>query len=632
MPKIYISFFVFAATLFTQYLGISPVDARWATYEDAPAEIEISSDIIIDKNGKSEEIVEKQIKIINETGRDIFGVQRIHFNENIEQVEIIEAKAIIQGKAQTVPKEMIETKPLASDIKGFDQLFQILISYPHVGVGTQIYLKYKITIFKQPLPNYFSLKYYYGGDAYWKRAQFKVRSKLPFHALANDPDRKLEIKEGKEGQYQTLEIIAKKPAYGDLINESGNNQVPDHLKTWVHLSTYEKFEDLSKALSKDYEEVIHQDLPPLHESIKNSAATISSPVEQINKVTSLLSEKIRYMGDWRTIKGKLAPRSLNTVAESGVGDCKDFAACTASILNALGYKAQVALVMRGTIYLPPERTLPSLLYFNHAIVKATAKDGKVFWIDPTNFASMADGIFPDISNRPALVLDAKTPSYEKVPGIDYKHSKIDIKNTLGIKDKRTLSDEGSIKLSGEQAQEPAGAGLCHSLQSIEEAIVRQLSGETSPSKKKVTLPPLDSRIVKDLEFSYAYEQENDLLLTNAGPGILLKFSWAQAFMDTSDCQKGTTFIGLPLTLTRKTTIQDVDERNMKDLACDLDSPWVKAKRECRPVEGGIEINEQISLLKSFVTAEEASSTQYKNLKKSIKKYFNKLAIIVAKKD
>src|SRR4051812_6239983 len=58
----------------------SLAQARWATLKDAPAEIEFStSDIIVDKDGKTEEVIEKQIKILNETGRNLFGVERIHF-------------------------------------------------------------------------------------------------------------------------------------------------------------------------------------------------------------------------------------------------------------------------------------------------------------------------------------------------------------------------------------------------------------------------------------------------------------------------------------------------------------------------------------------------------------------------
>jgi len=629
MRTLYLFSIIFSLILSS--LFSSPTVARWATYEDAPAEVEFStSDIVVDQEGKLEEIVEKQIKILNETGRNIFSVERIHFNENIERIEIIEAKTIVGSKEYAVPKEMIEIKPLASEISGFDQLSQIFISYPHVGIGTKLYLKYKAKTLKQPLPNYFALKYSYGQGAYWKKATLKLKSELPFHMIVNDPQERLAIKRCKEGKYYKLDVTSKKPAYDDLMNEPNINQIPNNQKTWVSISTFDRYEDFSKAVAKDYESVLTQELPPLQENIKKTAANITNPVDQINKVTSLLSEKIRYMGDWRTIEGKLSPRSLKAVADSGVGDCKDYSTSTAAILRALGYKANVTTVMRGISYLPPEKSLPSFSMFNHAIVKVTAPDGKVFWIDPTNFASMADGIFPDISERPALVLDQKDPSYEKIPSIDYQHSKMDIKGAIEIKENDILRTEGELKLIGESAQEFTGAALSHSLQVIEEATILNLCGESSPLQKKVVLPSLDSRIVKDLAISYSYEQENHLLLTNMGFGILFNFSWANNFIDTSTNQEGTTFVGLPITLQRTFTIKNVDADQAKALAYAFTSPWVEAKRECHLSDRGVEMVENIAILKSFVTAEEVKSKQFQELKKTIKKYCSKIALIVSK--
>jgi transglutaminase-like putative cysteine protease len=609
----------------------SSAQARWATYEDAHAEIEFStSDVTVDKDGKIEEIVEKQIKILDETGRNLFGVERIHFNESIEKIDIIEAKTIVDGKEHPVPKEMIETKPLASEISGFDQLFQIFISYPHVGVGTKLYLKYKVQILKQPLPNYFALKYFYGQGAYWKKFAIKLKSELPFHMMVNDPKERLVIKQCKEGKYYKLDITSHKPAYDEIMNEAPTNQVPNNLKTWVSISTFDSYEDFSKATAKDYEEVLNQELPPLQESIKKAAASLSNPVDQINKVTSLLSEKIRYMGDWRTTEGRFSPRSLKAVAESGVGDCKDYSASTAAILNSLGYKARIAMVMRGIHYISPQKSLPGFSMFNHAIVKVIAKDGKVFWSDPTNFVSMADGIFPDISERPALVLDTKDPSYETIPSINHQHSKMDIKGNMEVKENDILKTEGELKLTGESAQDFTGAALSHSLQAIEEGTILNLSGEACPLKKKVILPPLDSRIVKDIVISYSYEQENHLLLTNMGSGILFNFFWANNFIDTSMTQEGTTFLGLPVTLHKTITIKNVDAEQAKTVAYEFKSPWVEAKRECSLSDRGIEMIETITILKSFITAEEVKSKQFQELRQTIKKYCSKIALIISR--
>jgi hypothetical protein len=199
-----------------------------------------------------------------------------------------------------------------------------------------------------------------------------------------------------------------------------------------------------------------------------------------------------------------------------------------------------------------------------------------------------------------------------------------------IKENDVLSRTGSIKLMGEEAQPPTGAGLGHSLQSIEESIIKEVSGEASPAKKKVSLPPLNSRIVKDLTIGYSYEQENSLLLTNVGSGVLLNFTWSAPFIDTSDDQEGTTFVGLPTTLDKKTIIKNVDAERAKSLAYNFKSPWVEARRDCRVVDQGIEIHDHICILKSFITADEVKSAKFKELRGIIKKYCNRLAIIITK--
>lgn len=619
--------------LILPYFSTIPSHARWATYEDASAEIEfLNSDIVVDKDGKTIETVEKQIKILKESGRNSFGVERIHFNENIEKIDIIEAKTIIDGKEFIVPKNMIEIKPLASEINAFDQLFQIFISYPHINVGSRIYLKYKNTITKQPLRKYFAVKFYYGSGTYWKEARFTVKSELPFKMIINDPHDELVVKEYKEGPYYNLRVTSKKPTYRELTNESTSTQIPESLKTWVELSTFDSFEKFATALSKDYEDVLQQKLPPLQESIRQEAAKVTHPVDQINTVTSLLADKIRYMGDWRTIEGRLSPRSLKTVAESGVGDCKDFSASTCAILNVLGYKAKVAIVFRGLAYLTPEKSLPSFLNTNHAIVKAIDKSGKIYWIDPTNFTSMADGIYPDIAERPALVLDSKNSSYEQIPPIDANHSKIISEDIIEIKDGDILSDTGFMEFFGEQAIDSTGAGLIFSLQSIEEALVKELTGETTPIKKKISIPPLNSRFVKNFKIDYAFEQDHSLLLTNEGLGFLLKASWAHMFLDTSPSQIGTLFVSSPLTLIKKAFIKNMKAKQVEVLNFQFKSPWLEAKREFRVNSDGIELKEQVSILKSFITADDIKSKQYKDLKDFLKKYCRRSAMIMTKID
>src|SRR5581483_6589222 len=103
--------------------------------------------------------------------------------------------------------------------------------------------------------------------------------------------------------------------------------------------------------------------------------------------------------DWKTVDGQYVPHDLSHIAELKLGDCKDFSAATAAILKKLGLDAHIALTNRGVYYDGKADELPTESSFNHAIVYVKA-DERVYWIDPTNTASFAGGMFSDIADRP----------------------------------------------------------------------------------------------------------------------------------------------------------------------------------------------------------------------------------------
>lgn len=612
---------------------ISSTHARWATHEDAPVEYETyNQNITVEADGTSVEIIESQLKILNEAGREKFGIARLHYNGNIQKIEILEAKAIFEGKEYPVPKDSIETKPLASDIKGFDQLFQILISFPHVQKESQLYLKYKVTTLKQALPNYFATEFSGFQGGYFKNAHFELRSKLHFHILVNDPRKVLSIREDKEKAFQVLSVDLKTPICEATINEPQNSILEDSLSTWVSISTFNQFEDFAKNIAEHYEKIVDSStLPPLLESIKNEAVSQSNPLDQINTVTSSLSKAIRYNGDWRSIDGRFFPRTLEAITESSIGDCKDFATCLAAILRKLGYKAHVALVMRGMAFLPPQKELPSIKCFNHAIVKVITKEGQTLWIDPTNFVSMARGIFPDIANRKALVLDTKSPSYDTIPDVDFKHAQVAFSKTIHLKDNITLSAKGRLNFYGEQALALTGAALIHSPQAIEEIVIQKICGEKSPIKRKLILPDLSSRVVKDTFIDYDYEQEYITLLTNIGIGIPLDNGWEELFLNTSEQQQNTMFLGPPTTMKYHVTLDNVHASKLRDLAYKIKTPWLNASRTLTQKKRGIDVVEHVEILRSFISPTEIKSSAFKDLQSKIKKYCRNVAIIVGKK-
>ncbi|MDE4940907.1 transglutaminase, partial [Francisella tularensis subsp. holarctica] len=70
-----------------------------------------------------------------------------------------------------------------------------------------------------------------------------------------------------------------------------------------------------------------------------------------------------------------------------------------------------------------DKTLPSIINFNHAIVYVKGFVEKEFLIDPTNNISMTYGLFPDIANRHALILDREGFLFKRIPYVDFYESK-----------------------------------------------------------------------------------------------------------------------------------------------------------------------------------------------------------------
>ncbi len=608
--------------------------ARWATYEDAATKtIFYNEDITVQIDGKTEHIVERMVKILNENGREWLGTQSLYYNGDTEKIDVLSAKIIYQDKEYHVLKEAIENKPIASNYKGFDQLYQVLISYPQAMVGAEVYIKYKVVVNKQPLSNFYSNYFIFGSSSYQDQSKITLKSKLALNVTINDPRESLEVKQEQGGIYKTkLTITQKQPIYEALENESTSSIIPENQTTWVAVTTYSTPNEFAKGFAPNFEKVIKQPLPPLFDAIRKSAENIHDEIDQINKVTSSLAEKIRYMGDWRTISGRIAPRDLAKIAESQVGDCKDFSSSAAAILNNLGYKAQAAFVHRGNNYIPPQSIMIALLDFNHAMMKVTSPKGKIYWIDPTNTVSMARGIFPDIANRPVAVLDSISPSYDNIPNIDYLHAKLITTETVDIKDDSTIYIQTQNFLQGEQALYLAGQGLFSSLQMIEESILRSASGEIKPIKSEIKLPDLSSRIVQDLTINYAFEQKNKNIVTNLGIGIPFGSSWCDVFLDTSDEQIGDIFIGMPTAIIKTSIIKNVDAKNIEKLNFAIETPWLNAKRTCLIKNGNAEIHEQIEILKSFITAEEIKGQAYKSLKHQLRQSVRNIAMIVTKKN
>jgi hypothetical protein len=303
-------------------LAVFPARARWAAFDDSPAESEYDNyDISINDDGTSRTVRKSLLVIKNEEGRSTYGTTTFKYTPTTTSIS--ELHAYTQNGTQTfvVPAELIEDKPFASSAEGFDETHQISIAYPHVGIGSKLFLSFVRDEKAVPIPNLFTDEYSFGQDYTERASEVRFSSSRPLFIEINDPLKVLESLPTKVGDrfFYTIKLL--KPIYAKVVDEE-DESLNRRDETWAVVSTAREWESLARPVAKFYEDVINSELPISYRNIFLRAAAKKDPIDQINTVTSLLQDEVRYMGDWRTLQGGHVPRTLSTIASTRFGDCK----------------------------------------------------------------------------------------------------------------------------------------------------------------------------------------------------------------------------------------------------------------------------------------------------------------------
>ncbi|AUP75529.1 DUF3857 domain-containing transglutaminase family protein [Francisella tularensis] len=613
------------------YINIS--FANFAKNEDMGANYEyVNNNIFIDNNYKVDWTMEEQINIFDETARNYYKLVQLYYLEGFERLKVIDASIENNNKKYEIDKSLIEDKNLASEINGFTNTRQISIPFKKIQVGSKIKIKYHDIIEKPILDNHFSTTLYYGSDILLKNSITTIKSKVPLYISTNDPFGVLELNYfEKDKTYYSIKLL--KPINSITVNEPENSILSSKKQTWVSISTDVTYEKINETLVNKYENLIHQQIPDelLDDLQALKQQKLKTDIEIIDNVTSLIQNKITYLGDWKKIDAGIYPRTMEDIIDTGYGDCKDYSLLTIASLRYLGLSARFALVNRGEIIQEySDKTLPSINNFNHAIVYVKGFDEKEYWIDPTNNISMTNGLFPDIANRKALILDPEGFIFTQIPNIDYKKSKIvsifkyDLEEDLiYVKKDITLEKEAAIMFTGLE--------LFTSKDIIEDSIYNSfLEDERSIPKSqrvKSVIPNLNSRIVKNIDFSFEYILDNPYLVSNLGK--LLSLNSNYSFISPPEDSVNDIYIGPPITVIKKyifnTKINGIDKLNST-----LSTPWIDLNRKAYISKDGESIIEQQYIIKkSFLSFEDRQSEQYKLLKKGFDKSFKRLFLILS---
>jgi transglutaminase-like putative cysteine protease len=607
----------------------SSVEARWAKPDDVDYVVESRvTEVWVQKDGTYREEVEDEITILKDSARITRGMVRLNYNPEVSSLEVLQAETIKGETHLSVEPHLIEDKPLASSGEGFDQWHQVLVAFPGVDVGSKVHFKYRRKWSQVPAPDFYSDAYYFATE-YQKKGLVTLHSQLPLIAQINDPENALKISrtEHKKSEYPyELVIRLKLPLLRSVVDEVDPYVDVTRLPT-VYIASSRDWSMVSKSVIAQYESTLNSPLPPLYQKIADAAREVQDPVERINRVTSRLADKVRYLGDWRTLKGKWIPRPLKTIAQSQFGDCKDFSASVAAILRSIGMQADVAWVWRGWNPVTESYELPSSFRFNHAI--ARVKSGNhVYWVDGTNVASFAQGIPGDIADRPALVLSSVNNTIERTPAQRADEFSYAFMQEMDFSKPDGIRISGTFKSNGGDAASWINGNLNTSQDTLNFKVVRAAARTDSVRDWKVSGFKIGSRIVRELNAKFQYVEKAQGYRSTAGLSYpILPPDAVDRLLFNSDQRESDIVLGEPFTYEREMLFKNVSVVGEENLACEVKSPWVDVAREVTRAPSGIRVRDRLQLKAQLLRHSSYTTQEFQTLQEKLVSCFRFSSVI-----
>lgn len=502
------------------FLLANPCDARWLNGADADVayESEITK-IVVKANGQATIDSHVQIKILNENGRNSWGTLRFNYSPKNTRMKVLGAETRNPTSTFKVGDNDIVDTAIQATENGFDESRQILVSFPQVQVGSVLVFQTKEEIFKPLIDGEFSVRSSVG-NVLFKNLDFQIESERPLSVETNDPEKSLVFSQSQgKGKYH-YQFSLSKPIFRVVVEEV-RALVPEELHTWFVVSTAPTYQTLYKNLADRYEKLIlDSPLPEAFRGLVERARAEPDAISGFNLVLASLAETVRYMGDWRAIDGGIIPRSLEHIAKTRFGDCKDMALLTTKILRELGHPAFVALVYRGLTH-PADSQVPYVSAFNHAIVSVEL-NGRKLWLDPTNFQSFAQGVFEDIAERKALVLNPKKLEFEDIHFAAAENSTEQVSYQTTFRSVDRIEDWVDYKVNGSSALRMTGSELRYSKERIQEGTIFGTWDQADILNYRFGPMDLKDRVVKPIRLTWSVDRRYQPTPTSMGPGYVFR--------------------------------------------------------------------------------------------------------------
>lgn len=600
--------------------------ARWAKPDEAHYTSFFEYTYVIDQDGSFNEDILTVHTILTSEAREYLKNLYFLYSADTTKNLKVSAKTVFGNTEYPIRAQDISDKPLADDNSGFDNNNRVNIAFSNIKIGSKLHLHYKNRLFAPNFPKHFFYVFSLENFApYEKGSKFVFYSKLssPLKVSFRKPEAFI-MKESIEKGMQKISIEVRDTSFYKVVEEPYSSNNPNTSVPKFVVSSARNYGDFLNPYAELYEAKLTQELPTQFIPILNSAKKLKGFEEQANIVMSEVMNQIHYMGDWRSIKGRLVPRDFSVLARTGFGDCKDFAALTTKLLRMLGYDAHVAIVYRSKI--PYEREPLAINHSNHAIVHVSW-NGKSFWLDPTNPTAFT-GIREDIAQRQAIILKKSGVVAEEIPMTSPQDEIVDLRSELTFQEQGRANIRMHADFAGRAANSIQDYLFGKLATEIEHIAVTEATSEARIHRiNSVRIPSFQTRLPIPVSYDVDVDYFPPMNKTSVGPGFIMNAS-GMHYLSKIDSQNYVNDItlGLPHSVTTRVILKN-QQIVGTPLVCKTSSPWLKLTREISQVGCDIKITGTALTTAYKITNEELKSAQFQQLQEDLQNCWDQFVIV-----
>lgn len=429
-----IRIFLFLVTISTLIFSDNTMSII-AKFRPSSSEIKDGASVItkkitttINADGTFNEKVYYLIAILNEKAANDYSTVTKKFKSHDTDVKLDFARSISkEGDVLEIAKDAIVIK---GENNGYlDDTKHIVFAIP--SVNTNSFIEYQLTYTnKKPLlPGNFMISGQFDsiqGDQEHIRFDSVRNSILEIHLPKNHSIYTNLQQKAKKNSNTMYDTYTWEMSNIDSLNFAisvGSEFAKKHLKYEYVISSFSDWKALSAYLNNAFDSAIlnQQQAALLARKITQNAKTKRDKIEAI---FSYFQKNIKYVYAHVGSNGYV-PHNADQVLINHYGDCKDQSTLFASMLRSIGIEdASIALVSDNPNQQIDEQSIPSIDYFNHAIVYIPSEK---MWVDTT---VGKNGTFPGSnhlgSGLQALVLQKNNIEFLDIPKTSSSDNKIEL--------------------------------------------------------------------------------------------------------------------------------------------------------------------------------------------------------------